>query len=104
VEADFATLRGTHENILRDLRRAAESSEQSLRDTHAGYRTIQGWKQSYGKLQKQFSDKSQKVVTLSATIAAKDRKIELLQEEHYYYEFSDETHHTRQNRYKKENV
>ena len=85
---------------MRDLKRATESSEQSLRDTHAGYRTIQGWRQSFGQLQKQFNDKTQEVVTLSATIASKDKEIELLQEGHYYDEFSDETHHTRQNRYK----
>ena len=49
---------------------------------------------------------SKEVVTLSTANEAKDREIELLQEkaeESDYDELSDETHHTRQHLYKKEN-
>lgn len=50
---------------------------------------------------------SKVVVTLSTANEAKDREIELLQEkaeESDYDELSDETHHTRQHLYKKENI
>ena len=40
---------------------------------------------------------------MSAACVKKDKELEELREGNYYDEFSDETHHTRQNRYMKEN-
>ena len=40
---------------------------------------------------------------MSAAIEAKDKELENFREGQHYDEFSDSTHHTRQNRYKKEN-
>ena len=54
-------------------------------------------------LQKQFADKTQEFETLSAACEKKDKELAELREGNYYDEFSDETHHSRQNRYMKEN-
>ena len=54
-------------------------------------------------LQKQLDDKTQEFETLSAACEKKDKELEELREGNYYDEFSDETHHSRQNRYMKEN-
>ena len=40
---------------------------------------------------------------MSAAIEAKDKELQAFREGQFYDEFSDETHHTRQNSYKKEN-
>lgn len=62
-------------------------------------RKLQGLNQACGALQKQCSDKTKEVETLSAVNAKKDKQLELLREkakEQDYDEFSYETHHTLQ--------
>jgi hypothetical protein len=65
--------------------------------------SITDWQKSNDSLQTRLKAAVKEKATISAAIEAKDKELENFREGQYYDEFSDSTHHTRQNRYKTEN-
>ena len=103
VRNELAVLRSTHAVTNRELERAKDINDQSVVEYLAQTQSIADWKKNYDSVRKQLADKTQEFETLSAACVKKDKELEELREGNYYDEFSDETHHTRQNRYMKEN-
>ena len=93
-----------HAQPSRELDKAKAINDKSIGEYHALTRSVADWKRGYGSLQKQLADKTKENATLSADCAKKDKELESFREGNYYDEFSDETHHTRQNYYMKENT
>ena len=65
--------------------------------------SITDWQKSNDSLQTRLKAAVKEKATISAAIEAKDKELENFREGQYYDEFSDSTHHTRQNRYKTKN-
>ena len=99
----MSELRSTYWVTKKELEKAKDINDRSIVEYPAQVRSIADWKKSCGALQKQLADKTQEFETLSAACEKKDKELEELREGNYYDEFSEETHHSRQNRYMKEN-
>ena len=98
VRKELSELHSTYWVTKKELERAKDLKDQSVVEYLALTRSVADWKRSYGALQTQLEDKTQEFATLSAACEKKDKELECLREGNYYDEFSDETHHTRQNR------